>query len=186
MIGYALTGSFCTIKRSLQILDELLINNQIQPIVSGTVANTDTRFGKAEDTLRYLSEKCGRAPITTIAEAEPLGPRLPLDALIICPCTGNTLAKMANGITDTSVTMAAKAHLRNQRPLILAIATNDGLSQSLSNIAVMLNKKNVYIVPFGQDDPTGKPCSLISDMSLVKATLEQAMQGKQIQPILIR
>ena len=186
MIGYALTGSFCTVKASLRALEELLLYYEAVPIVSDSVATTDTRFGKAEDTLATLAEKCGRAPIRTVKDAEPLGPKQPLDALIICPCTGNTLAKLAHGITDTAVTMASKAHLRNLRPLVLAIATNDGLSQNLKNIATMLNKKNVYFVPFGQDDPKGKPCSLISDMTKVRETLEQALEGKQIQPLLLR
>ena len=185
MIGYALTGSFCTVGRSLDILKELSKYNDIIPIISDSVRTTDTRFGKAEDTAAKLTEICGREPISSIKDAEPLGPRIHLDALIICPCTGNTLAKMANGITDTAVTMAAKAHLRNGRPLILAIATNDGLSQSLHSLAVMLNKKNVYFVPFGQDDPEGKPSSLIAEMSLLPETLKQALNGKQLQPILV-
>ena len=186
MIGYALTGSFCTVQRSLEILKELAKYNDITPIISDSVRTTDTRFGKAEDTVLKLTEICGKTPISTVKDAEPLGPRLPLDALIICPCTGNTLAKLAHGITDTPVTMAAKAHLRNGRPLILAIATNDGLSQNLANIAAMINKKNVYLVPFTQDDPKGKPSSLIAEMSLLPETLKEALQGKQVQPILIR
>ena len=186
MIGYALTGSFCTIQRSLEALKELSKYNDIIPIISDSVKNTDTRFGKASDTVTKLTEICGREPIATVKDAEPLGPRTRLDALIICPCTGNTLAKLAHGITDTPVTMAAKAHLRNGRPLILAIATNDGLSQNLANIATMINKKNVYLVPFAQDDPTGKPSSLIAETSLLPETLKEALQGKQLQPILIR
>ena len=186
MIGYALTGSFCTIQRSLETLKELSKYHEVVPIVSDSVKNTDTRFGKAEDIITKLTEICGKEPVSTIKDAEPLGPRVKLDALIICPCTGNTLAKLAHGITDTPVTMAAKAHLRNGRPLILAIATNDGLSQNLSNIATMINKKSVYLVPFAQDDPIGKPSSLIAEMSLLPETLKEALQGKQLQPILIR
>jgi len=186
MIGYALTGSFCTVERSLNTLKELSAQYDIMPIISDSVRTTDTRFGKAEDTIAMLSAICGRAPLITVKEAEPLGPRIKLDALIISPCTGNTLAKMANGITDTAVTMAAKAHLRNGRPLIIAIATNDGLSQSLHNIATMLNKKNVYFVPFGQDDPTGKPHSLVADLSRTHEALRMALEGKQLQPVLLR
>ena len=186
MIGYALTGSFCTIGRSLECLRRLSEQYEILPIISDSVRTTDTRFGRAEDTVGSLCEICGRSPISSIREAEPLGPRVKLDALVIAPCTGNTLAKMANGVTDTAVTMAAKAHQRNGRPLVIAIATNDGLSQNLFNIAAMLNKKNVYFVPFGQDDPEGKPHSLVSDLSLLPETLRLALEGKQIQPILLR
>ena len=184
MIGYAITGSFCTVSRSLEALRELARCNDILPIISGSVLTTDTRFGKAEDTVAMLTEICGRAPITTVRDAEPLGPKIKLDAMVIAPCTGNTLAKMANGITDTAVTMAAKAHLRNGNPLIIAVSTNDGLSQSLYNLATMINKKNVYFVPFGQDDPDGKPCSLVADFGLISDTLKLALEGKQIQPLL--
>ena len=183
MIGYALTGSFCTVGRSLDVLRELVGRYDVLPIVSESVRTTDTRFGKAADTVRAVEEICGRAPITTIRDAEPLGPEIKLDALIIAPCTGNTLAKMAHGITDTVVTMAAKAHQRNGRSLIIALATNDGLSQSLGNISIMMNKKNVYFAPFGQDAPEGKPHSLVADLSLIPETLRLALEGKQIQPI---
>ena len=184
MIGYALTGSFCTVGRALETLRRLTGEYEILPIISETVRCTDTRFGKAEDTVKTVTEICGREPIYTVREAEPLGPRIKLDALVIAPCTGNTLAKMANGITDTVVTMAAKAHLRNGRPLLIALSTNDGLSQSLYNVATMLNKKNVFFVPFGQDDPVGKPCSLVADLSLLPDALRSALDGKQLQPIL--
>lgn len=184
MIGYALTGSFCTVGRSLEILKELARQYEILPIISEAVRDTDTRFGKAADTVKTLEEICGRPPISTIREAEPLGPSVMLDALIIAPCTGNTLAKMANGITDTTVTMASKAHRRNGRPLVIALATNDGLSQNLCNISTVMNQKNVFFVPFGQDDPVGKPCSLVADFALIPDTLRLALDGKQIQPIL--
>ena len=184
MIGYAITGSFCTVSRSLEVLRELAKTSEVVPIVSGSVLTADTRCGKAEDTVRALTEICGRAPITTVKDAEPLGPRIKLSALVIAPCTGNTLAKMANGITDTAVTMAAKAHLRNGNPLVIAVSTNDGLSQSLYNLATMINKKNVYFVPFGQDDPDGKPCSLVADFGLISDTLKLALEGKQLQPLL--
>ena len=186
MIGYALTGSFCTVSRSLETLKGLAERYEILPIISETVRTTDTRFGRAEDTLKALAEICGKAPVSTIREAEPLGPRVKLDALVIAPCTGNTLAKLANGVTDTAVTMAAKAHLRNGRPLIIAVSTNDGLSQSLYSIAAMMNKKNVYFVPFGQDDPVGKPCSLVAELSLTEETVRLAIEGKQLQPVLLK
>ena len=185
MIGYALTGSFCTVGRSIECLKGLREQYEILPIISDSVRTTDTRFGKAEDTVRALTEICGKAPVTAIREAEPLGPRVKLDALVIAPCTGNTLAKMANGITDTAVTMAAKAHLRNGRPLLIALSTNDGLSQSLYGLATMMNKKNVYFVPFGQDDHVNKPCSLVADLSLIPEALRLAMEGKQMQPVLV-
>ena len=186
MIGYALTGSFCTVSRSLGVLRELSMHKEILPIVSPSVMNTDTRFGKAEDTLEQLLTVCGRPPVCTVKDAEPLGPRTPLDALVICPCTGNTLSKLANGTTDTAVTMAAKAHLRNDRPLVIALASNDALSQNLKNLAVLLTRNNVYFVPFGQDDAQNKPYSLVSDFSLLPATLEKALRGEQLQPILLR
>ncbi len=184
-IGYALTGSFCTVERSLQELRMLAKENSVIPIISENIAKTDTRFGKASDTVAALTEICGRAPICGIVEAEPLGPSVPLDALIICPCTGNTLAKLANGITDSTVTMAAKAHLRCDRPLIIAISTNDALSQNLHNIATLMQRKSVYFVPFRQDSPLSKPHSLISDFSLLPATLENAMSSRQLQPLLV-
>ena len=185
-IGYALTGSFCTVKHSLNILTELSKSHTVIPIISDSILKTDTRFGKAIDTFNTLSDICKKEPICSIVDAEPLGPKEPLDAMIICPCTGNTLAKIANGITDGTVTMAAKAHLRCDRPLIISISTNDALSQNLKNIASLLTRKNVYFVPFGQDSPGGKPYSLISDFSLLSLTLESAINGKQIQPILLK
>ena len=185
-LGYALCGSFCTVDASLSALKKLAKDHEIVPIISGAVATTDTRFGKASDTVKALTEICGKAPITTITDAEPLGPKAPLDAMIICPCTGNTLARLSLGITDGAVTMAAKAHLRCDRPLIIAISTNDALSQNLKNIGTILTRKSVYFVPFGQDSPNGKPYSLISDFSLLEETLDHAMRGKQLQPILIK
>ncbi len=183
-LGFALTGSFCTISSAVSALKALSIENDITPIISSAVNTTDTRFGKAEDTVNNIKEITGKAPVISIKEAEPLGPQTPLDAMIICPCTGNTLAKLACGITDGAVTMAAKAHLRCDRPLIIAIATNDALSQNLKNIATLLTRKSIYFVPFRQDAPNGKPYSLISDFSLLPQTLQSAMKGKQIQPII--
>ena len=186
MIGFAMCGSFCTHKKALEQL--ISLSNQgyeIQPIISENVYNTDTRFGTSEELRKGIYEITGREPIHTIRDAEPLGPKIALDSLIICPCTGNTLAKMALGITDTAVTMAAKAHLRGDRPLIIALASNDALSANLKNIATMLTKKYVYFVPMSQDDPQNKPHSLVADLSLLTVTLDEAMKGKQLNKIFI-
>ena len=183
-IGIALCGSYCTYDKLFSQLVLLSDKYELVPIMSETAAATDTRVGKAADFLSRLESLCGTKPVCPIAEAEPLGPARPMDALLIAPCTGNTLAKLAHGITDSAVTMAAKAHLRNGRPLVLAISTNDGLSGSAENIARLLNRKNVYFVPFGQDDPAKKPCSLQADFSLMYASVEAAMAGAQLQPIL--
>lgn len=180
MIGFAMCGSYCTHAVALRELEKLKCNGaDILPIISENVYNTDTRFGSAEVLKQRLYEICGRKCIHTVVAAEPLGPSVPLEALIICPCTGNTLAKMAGGITDTAVTMAAKAHLRSDRPLIIALASNDAMSANLGNIAALLNRKCVYFVPMRQDDPSGKPHSLVADFSLLQATFDEAMRGKQ-------
>ena len=155
------------------------------PIVSETVACTDTRFGKAHDFMREMERICDRRVIATVAEAEPIGPKGLLDVLVICPCTGNTLAKLAHGVTDSSVTMAAKAHLRNGRPLVIAVSTNDGLTGSAPNLGALLGRKNVYLVPFGQDDCRSKPASLVADFALVPDTIEAACRGEQMQPLLL-
>ncbi len=183
MIGFALCGSFCTVKASLAEMARLAEQYEIQGIVSENVYATDTRFAPAHEVLAQIGKITGRQVIHTIVGAEPLGPKMPLEALVICPCTGNTLAKMANGITDTAVTMAAKAHLRGNRPLVIALASNDALSANLKNIGEMLTKKHVYFVPMKQDDPEQKPHSLVADFSLLPATLAWAMQGKQYQRI---
>ena len=184
MIGFALCGSFCTIKRALAELEELTTKYEVQGIVSEAVYATDTRFSAARDVLDEIVQLTGRELIHSIVGAEPLGPTTPLEALIICPCTGNTLAKMANGITDTTVTMAAKAHLRSNRPLVIALASNDALSANLRNIGTLLARKNVYFVPMRQDDPEGKPHSLVADFSLLQSTLESALRGKQQQRLI--
>ena len=181
MIGFALCGSFCTISQALSQLEGLCAYYPVQGIVSENVFCTDTRFGTAEQILSRMTELTGREVIHTIVGAEPLGPSRPLEALVICPCTGNTLAKMAAGITDSAVTMAAKAHLRSNRPLVIALASNDALSANLKNIGAMLTRKNVYFVPMRQDDPEKKPHSLVADFSKLPATLEAALQGKQFQ-----
>ena len=183
-LGLALCGSYCTYEKLFAALPALAAKYDLVPILSDTAAETDTRFGTAAQHIRRLMELTGKHVITTVAEAEPLGPKAPLDALLIAPCTGNTLAKLANGITDSSVTMAAKAHLRNGRPLVIAFSTNDGLSGSAENIGRLLNRRSVYFVPFGQDDPEKKPRSLQADFSLLAETVEAALFGAQLQPIL--
>lgn len=185
-LGFALTGSFCTIAKVLPEI-ELLSNcvKNVIPIFSPIVYNTDTRFTNAKELAEQVESITKNKIIKTIPEAEPIGPKKIIDALVIAPCTGNTASKIANGITDTSVTMAAKASLRNKIPVIIAISTNDGLSGSASNIGKLLNTKGIYFVPFGQDDCIKKETSLVSDMSLIKDTLELALTDRQIQPILV-
>ena len=171
MIGFAMCGSFCTHKRALEALGGLLEEGyEVLPVFSECVFETDTRFGRAEDRFREVTALCGREPIHTVVDAEPLGPAVHLDALLICPCTGNT---------DGAVPMAAKAHLRSDRPLVIALATNDALSANLGNIATLLSRKNVYFVPMAEDDPVGKPHSLVADFTLVSDTLKSALAGKQ-------
>ena len=180
MIGYAFCGSFCTHGRALRELRNLISTGyEIQPIMSETVWSTDTKFGNAAALQSKVEGLCGRAIIHTIVDAEPLGPRMPLEALVISPCTGNTLAKIANGITDTAVCMAAKAHLRSDRPLVISLASNDALSANLCNIATLLSRKCVYFVPMLQDDPEAKPHSLVADFSLLSETLDAAFSGRQ-------
>ena len=186
MIGYAFCGSYCTHNASLAQLEALSgAGYDIIPIMSENVYNTDTRFGKASELRLRVENICGREAVHTIVDAEPLGPKIALDAMIICPCTGNTLAKLAAGITDTVVCMAAKAHLRGNRPLVIALASNDALSANLKNIATMLTRKFVYFVPMLQDDPHRKPHSLIADFSLLRPTLDFAFEGKQYQKIFV-
>ena len=183
-LGLALCGSYCTYEKLFQAAEKLADPYDLIPIMSENAAETDTRFGTATEHIKRLMLLSGRKVVTTIAEAEPLGPAQPMDALLIAPCTGNTLAKLSHGITDTAVTMAAKAHLRNGRPVIIALSTNDGLSGSAENIARLLNRKHFYFVPFRQDDPAKKPRSLQADFSLLEETVRAALQGRQLQPIL--
>ena len=186
-IGFALCGSFCTFKRAVAAMKKLKATGaDIVPIMSGISYSTDTRFGKAEDFINQIKEITGRDIIHTVKEAEPIGPKKMLDMLIVLPCTGNTLAKLAAGIADTSVTMAAKAHLRNQKPVLIAVSTNDGLGGAAKNIGSLLNSKNVYFLPFSQDDCINKPTSLVADFDKVTETAEMAFEGRQIQPILSR
>lgn len=185
-IGFALTGSSCNFSNVFPIIEDLATKGaDIYPIISQAAETFDTRFGLALEWQNKLKEITGKEIIKTIVEAEPVGPKLKLDALIVAPCTGNTAAKLANAITDTSVTMACKAHLRNQRPLIIAIATNDGLGANAKNIGLLLNTKYIYFVPFGQDDAINKPNSLIAKFDKIEETIEAAILGKQIQPLLI-
>ncbi len=183
-LAYALCGSFCTHARSIEVLKTIAAVNSVTPILSEASRDTDTRFGRA-DTLRdTVTGICREKPILSIRDAEEKITRGGYDALIVAPCTGNTLAKIANGITDSTVTMCVKAQLRNRRPVIIALATNDALGANLMNTALTLEKKNIYFVPFSQDDPFGKPSSLICDFSLIGPTLESALRGIQIQPLL--
>ena len=185
-IGFAMTGSFCTFQKVMTEIENLIkCGAKIIPIMSDTAYNTGTRFGSAEMFRERFSGMSGNKIIKTVAEAEPIGPKGYLDLLIVAPCTGNTLAKLAAGIADTSVTMAAKAHLRNQKPVLLAVSTNDGLGNAAKNIGSLLNYKNIFFVPFGQDDYMEKPNSLIADMLLIPDTIDAALSGKQFEPLLI-
>ena len=185
-IGFALCGSFCTYEKvfpAMQAVKDRFEN--VIPIFSAASGSVDSRFGTAKEHLRRAEEICGRAPIKTIPEAEPIGPKKLLDALVIAPCTGNTLAKLACGIADGPVTMAAKSHLRNGRPIILAVSTNDGLGAAAENIGRLLVRRHIYFVPFGQDSPMGKPTSLVANFAKIVPTLEAALSGIQIQPLLL-
>lgn len=180
MIGYAFCGSFCTHAKALRELEGLVrAGQEVLPIMSETVWSTDTRFGRAADLRERVEALTGHSILHTVVDTEPLGPTVCLDALVISPCTGNTLAKLANGITDTAVCMAAKAHLRSDRPLILALASNDALSANLRNIGILLSRKHIYFVPMVQDDPEKKPHSLVADFSCLSRTMEAALQGRQ-------
>ena len=185
-LGFALTGSFCTLEKVLDTLSELCPDRyDIYPILSENTMSCDTRFMSREEILDRLSLITCNPPIRTVNEAEPIGPKKLFDALVVAPCTGNTLAKLANGITDSSVTMAAKAHLRNERPLIIAPSSNDALSTNLKNIGLLMNTKNVFFVPFSQDDPDSKHRSVISHFDLIEDTVELALDGIQKQPIIL-
>jgi len=185
-IGYAMCGSFCTFSRSIEQLRRLVdMGADVTAIMSFNAASIDTRFGTAESFRKSIEEITGKAVIRTIEDAEPIGPRKMFDVLVICPCTGNTLAKLANSITDTPVTMAAKSHIRNSRPIVIAAATNDGLAGSAKNIGALLNIKEYFFVPFGQDDSAKKPRSLVADFNELPETIEAALKGLQFQPMII-
>ena len=186
MIGYAFCGSFCTHRTSVDAMKRLLDKGyEILPIMSENVYSTDTRFGTARELIDEVTELTGKSIVHSIVEAEVLGPKIKLDAMVIAPCTGNTLAKMARGITDTSVTMAAKAHLRSDRPTVITLCSNDAMSANLQNISILLERKSVFFTPLIQDDPIKKPHSLVSDFSLVEKSLEYALEKRQLRPLFI-
>ena len=185
-MGFCVCGSFCTFPRILRELKPLCAAYDVTPILSEASATTDTRFGKARAFRDAIEQLTGKSAIATIPAAEPIGPGALFDVLVVAPCTGNTLAKLASGVTDTSVTMACKAHLRNERPIVLALSTNDGLSGNGSNIGLLLNRRLYYFVPFTQDDPAKKANSLVADFSRIGAAAEAALAGRQLQPILCR
>lgn len=186
-VGFALCGSFCTFKKVIPQIEALVsLGYNVIPIMSGVSYSTDTRFGKAEDFIKQIEDITGKKIIHTICGAEPIGPKMLLDALVIAPCTGNTLGKMANGITDTSVTLSAKAHLRNCKPIIIAVSTNDALGAAAKNIGLLMNSKNIYFVPMRQDDPLNKPNSIVADFTKIPETLDFVLtNGKQNEPLYI-
>lgn len=185
-IGFAVCGSFCTFSKAFAGLEELIARGaDVTAVMSFNAASLDTRFGKAADHLAYLEKVTGKRVIKTIEDAEPIGPRKMFDVLLIAPCTGNTIAKLATGIIDTPVTMAAKSHIRNASPLVIAPSTNDGLAAAAKNIGALLNLKSVFFVPFGQDDSEKKPRSLSADFGRIPEAVEAALAGVQLQPILV-
>lgn len=184
MIGFAMTGSFCNFEKAIKVLDGLTREYEVIPIMSFNAGSLDTRFGKGAEFAKRVEELCKRRVVNTLEGAEPLGPKIKLDCLCICPCTGNTLSKIAHGIYDTPVALAAKAHLRGSGPLVIALATNDGLSGNFESIAKMMTRKNVYFVPIAQDDFKNKPYSLVCDFGAVIHTVKKAIEGEQPQPIL--
>ena len=185
--GVAITGSFCTFdKVKIEIEEMTKMGISVYPIFSDRSATYDTRFGKSDEFVKDIQRITGKKGIFTIQEAEPIGPKAYLDVLVIAPCTGNTLAKLCNGITDSPVLMAAKAHIRNNKPLIISISTNDAMGMNFKNIGALYNVKHIYFVPFGQDDPAKKPNSLISDVGRIPDTIEAACAGRQLQPVLLR
>ena len=184
-LGFAMCGSFCTFHQVFPIMETLSEEHKLFPIFSTAVCTTDSRFGEAQSFLAFAERICNRSVIHSIADAEPIGPKKLLDALVIAPCTGNTLAKLAHGIADGPVTMAAKSHLRNGRPVIIAVSTNDALGAAAENIGKLLARKNYYFVPFRQDDFENKPTSMVADFSLIPQTVADALEGRQLQPLLL-
>ncbi len=184
-IGFAITGSFCTHDKALSVVKALSKKYNVIPILSDTVCKTDTRFGRAKELLENLEKATGNKIVKTIVQAEPIGPKNLIDVLVVAPCTGNTLSKLANAITDNAVTMVAKAHLRNNKPLIIGISSNDALGKNSENLGRLLYSKNVYFVPMGQDDYVKKPNSLICDFSKIEDTILNAVEGRQLQPIFV-
>ena len=184
-IGFALCGSFCTFSKVFPIMELLTRDYWVTPVFSDAAYSTDTRFGKAAEHIELAEEICGTSSIHTIVQAEPIGPKKLFDILVIAPCTGNTLAKLAHGIADGPVTMAAKSHLRNGRPVLIAVSTNDALNTAAENIGRLMARKHYYFVPFRQDDPEEKPRSMVADFPKIPQALEAAIQEKQLQPVLI-
>lgn len=185
-VGFALTGSFCTFERVLHVIENLVRSGyDVTPILSDHAGSLDTRFGTAASLREKLSALCGHDIIDSIVGAEPIGPKAMFDVLVVAPCTGNTLAKLVHSIIDTSVTMAVKSHLRGARPVIIALSTNDALSGSAANIGTLLNRKHYYFVPMGQDNPKGKPCSMVAAMERIPQAIEASLEGKQLQPVLL-
>ena len=184
-IGFAVCGSFCTYAQVFPVMEQLADRYSLVPIFSQASYTIDTRFGTHDANIQRAEQICKREVLHTIEDVEPIGPKKLLDALIIAPCTGNTLAKLAHSIADGPVTMAAKSHLRNGRPVIVAVSTNDALMGAGENIGKLLSRKHYFFVPFGQDDPEKKPTSMVANFSLISATLEAALNGRQIQPILL-
>lgn len=184
-VGCAMTGSYCTFSRVFEAWRALReAGAALTPIMSFNAASVDTRFYPAAEAVRVFSEITGRDPLRTLAEVEPIGPKRLLDALVIAPCTGNTLAKLAAGIADTPVALAAKSHLRNGRPLVIAVSSNDALAQNAKNLGQLLSEKHVFFVPFGQDDALGKPNSLVARFDLLPETVQKALENRQLQPLL--
>ncbi len=179
-VGFAMCGSFCTFKRVLKAAENLAEKYDIIPVMSSTSYHTDTRFGKAEDFVAEFEKISGKKVLHTVFEVEPFGPKKLLDALVVAPCTGNTLAKLSLGIADTSVTLAVKAHLRNDRPVIIAVSSNDALANNAKNLGYLMNMKNIYFVPFEQDDPIEKPNSLVAIMEKIPDAVDAALEGKQL------
>ncbi len=185
-IGFAFTGSFCSFGRVMPEVENLVSQGaDVTAILSENTARIDTRFGTAGSLIERLTGITGKKPIMSIVDAEPAGPKKLFDCIVIAPCTGNTLAKLANAVTDTTVLMACKAHMRNNRPVIIAVSTNDGLGMNAENLGRLLNIKNIYFVPFAQDDPLGKPRSIIAKMELIESTVSEALNGRQLQPIIL-
>lgn len=185
-IGFAMCGSFCTFERVVKQIKKLKdLGYDLLPIMSCSAYTTDTRFGKAETFIKRIENICEASVLHTLTQVEPFGPKAILDALIVAPCTGNTTAKIANGISDTPISLAVKAHLRNERPVIIAVSSNDALSANAQNIGKLLNTRNIFFVPFEQDDAEKKPRSIVAVMEQIPQTLDLALKGNQIQPILL-
>lgn len=184
-IGFAMCGSFCTYSTVFPVMETLAKSYHVIPIFSHSASTIDSRFGTAQAHLQRAAQICGQEPLCSIGQVEPFGPKKTLDALVIAPCTGNTLAKLAHGIADGPVTMAAKSHLRNGRPILVAVSTNDALAGAAENIGRLLARKHYYFVPFGQDDPEKKPTSMVADFAKIPPALLSALEGRQIQPVII-